>query len=523
MSPASPTIENGRGSENLRGSTASPTAQVTLRFRLVVLWILVSAFNYGYGISELNPLQPILTCQQRDPHAPEKMLTLSPLKTGCIPLTESQFGLATSLFTLGGLVSSFMVSPVSKWLGWGRKRSIFWSAVSGVLGSALLACASDLWSIGLGRFIQGVGSGIGVVMVPIYLNEISPVSIQGSIGVLNQLSIVIGVFVAQALGGSPLGSSGSSWRFIPLASAVLSLTQLAGAFILAVESPGWLEGEGASAAPSANSRQTADEIRALLWSPKALQGHKDSQRRATSSTTGQDEERTGLLADQDGPVEGTSPDAASRISHNRKAGLTDLFTDPEIRPGAILVALTQLGQQLSGINAVLYYSVGIMGSILPSLAGSIGIMITFINILMTFPPIYLIDEHRLGRKKLIISSALVMSFASFLLGVGIIGGYKALSATSMILMTAAFSFGLGPVPFVVLPELVPARAVSTTTSLGLTLNWTANFLVGSAFLPFKNWVSQFDAQHTGGAAFWIFTIFNLLIAVLMGRMYNYSR
>lgn len=106
---------------------------------------------------------------------------------------------------------------------------------------------------------------------------------------------------------------------------------------------------------------------------------------------------------------------------------------------------------------MLYYSVGILGSILPSLAGSIGILITVINILMTFPPIYLIDEHRVGRKKLMIGSALVMSLASALLGTGIVAGYQVLSALAMILMVAGFSFGLGPIPFVILPELVPSR------------------------------------------------------------------
>lgn len=106
---------------------------------------------------------------------------------------------------------------------------------------------------------------------------------------------------------------------------------------------------------------------------------------------------------------------------------------------------------------MLYYSVGILGSTLPALAGSIGILITIINIIMTFPPIYLIDEHRVGRKNLMVGSAIVMTIASALLGAGIIFGYKIISAVCMILMVAGFSFGLGPIPFVILPELVPSR------------------------------------------------------------------
>lgn len=80
---------------------------------------------------------------------------------------------------------------------------------------------------------------------------------------------------------------------------------------------------------------------------------------------------------------------------------------------------------------------------------------------MTFPPIYLIDESRIGRKKLMVGSALVMTISSALLGWGIVGGYKVLSAICMILMVAGFSFGLGPIPFVILPELVPSRVSIT--------------------------------------------------------------
>lgn len=303
-------------------STTEPGKQVTLRFHLLVVWILASAFNYGYGISELNPLQPILTC--------------SDASAGCMGLTESQFGLITALFTLGGLTSSFLISPVSSSLGWGRKQCIMWAAVSGILGSLLLSLAGGLSSMGLGRFIQGIGSGIGVVIVPIYLNEISPVSMQGSVGVLNQLSIVVGVFAAQAMGGSPLGSGASTWRIIPSLAGLVSIVQLVGTFVIALESPVWLEMRS-----SVNA--SADQIRKTLWSPAEVQACKqrtDASRHQSDAAhvdADDDDERRGLLTGAPGDQQ------------SAKVGLTSLFSDSEIRPGVSLVALTQLGQQLSGI------------------------------------------------------------------------------------------------------------------------------------------------------------------------------
>lgn len=297
--------------------------QVTLRFHLLVIWILASAFNYGYGISELNPLQPILTCGSAS--------------KGCMDLTESQFGLITALFTLGGLASSFLISPLSTSLGLGRKQCIVWSAVSGILGSLLLSLAGGLSSLGLGRFLQGIGSGIGVVIVPIYLNEISPLSMQGSVGVLNQLSIVIGVFTAQAMGGSPLGSGASTWRIIPSFSGLISVIQLIGTFVVAFESPVWLEMRSAI-------DTGADQVRKALWTTKEVQACKqrmDANRYQHSEAhleADDDDERRGLLSG-----------GQSQNSQSAGVGLTSLFSDPEIRPGVLLVALTQLGQQFSGI------------------------------------------------------------------------------------------------------------------------------------------------------------------------------
>lgn len=335
-------------------NSSDATRSVTTRFRIVLLWILFSATNYGYGISELNALQPILTCQSRRPSQAALGALLSPIETGCIPLSESQFGLVTSLFTLGGLVSSFLISPVSKSFGWGRKTCITWSAIAGIAGSLVLGLSSGLWGLGAGRFLQGIGSGIGVVMVPIFLNEISPVALKGSIGVLNQFSIVMGIFIAQAIGASRLGSDGSYWRLVPLTSGLVSIMQLVGSFTVGLESPGWLEGEGRTTSAVA-ATDAADEIRTILWSPKELQSWKESRTSPSSRHAARsDEERQGLLASEgDADADTTSAGVAASNERN-KVGLADLFSDPEVRPGATLVILTQLGQQLSGIVSIAF-------------------------------------------------------------------------------------------------------------------------------------------------------------------------
>ena len=434
--------------------TSTSTRKTTPRFTLVLLWILASAFNYGYGISELNPLQPILTCNLPE-HVP------SSGRPPCTALTDHQFGLVTSLFTLGGLVSSFAISPLASALQWGRRPAITLSAVFGILGSAILATSHSLVPLGLGRFVQGLGSGIGVVIVPIFINEISPASLIGSNGVLNQLSIVLGIFTAQSIGASPLVSPPDDWRWVPLVSLLVSATQLVASFLIGIESPGWLEGEGSSS----GSVHRAQQIRALLWSHKEVESHREQQSRASSHShpTRQDDHAENGVVDEQALLLSDSDQA----SQCKQLGLKRVLSDASVRPGLVLVVLTQLAQQLSGVNAVLYYSTAILSTLLPSLAGSIGVLITVINMLMTFPPIFLISEHRLGRKRLMVLSASVMSVSSLLLGAGIIYNLPAVSAVSIVLVIAAFSIGLGPVPFVILPELVPNR-VSQVVSCPVT-------------------------------------------------------
>lgn len=56
----------------------------------------------------------------------------------------------------------------------------------------------------------------------------------------------------------------------------------------------------------------------------------------------------------------------------------------------------------------------------------------------------------------------------------------------------------------------------------MTLNWSANFVVGSAFLPIKNLLAAYDTNHTGGAVFGIFAVTNLLTALVVAKLYRYK-
>ncbi|KAK0566066.1 Bifunctional purine biosynthesis protein PurH [Tilletia horrida] len=503
----------------MAGSTSS-TRPV---FGLLVCWVAISAFNYGFGIR-------VLSCSPVDPDvAAAAGIELPP----CVPMSDAEFGLVTAFFTLGGFLASLFISPLSSRLRWGRKACIMLSALLNAAGGVLLSFSSSQGSMSLARFFQGLGAGIGVVIVPLYLNEISPPALQGSIGVLNQLGIVIGIMIAQALGALPWvtgpKAKPTAWRMVPLVSCASSLIQLVIGGLLPVcgldlvsESPIWLEENLQRSVPAGSTQGETDgvvaahNVRKRLWGQKALLDFDQTRRNRGEADGGEaEQENDSLLQESGGGVRSRSADRLKQLS------FFEIWTDPETRAGLSLVVFTQLAQQLSGINAVLYYSTGILKKVLPASAELVGLGITVINALMTFPPIYLIDESRLGRKRLLLLSASTMSAFAVLLGFSINSGWRTLSAVAIVGFVAAFSVGLGPVPFLILPELVPAKSVSAASSAGLSINWTANFAVGSLFLPIRSALAGLDGGQ-GGSVFWIFAVINATSAVVIGRRYQYQ-
>uniref|UniRef100_A0A0S1MIY9 Major facilitator superfamily (MFS) profile domain-containing protein n=1 Tax=Phakopsora pachyrhizi TaxID=170000 RepID=A0A0S1MIY9_PHAPC len=133
-----------------------------------------------------------------------------------------------------------------------------------------------------------------------------------------------------------------------------------------------------------------------------------------------------------------------------------------------------------------------MKSVLPTQAIYISLFITAINLLMTFPPLFLID--RLGRRPLLLISSTMMALSSFILGHSINLGLAIPSSLAIVIFVAGFSLGLGPVPFVILSEVVPNHAISSVGSLGLAVNWASNFIVGLMFLPLRNWLNNIDGD-----------------------------
>ncbi|WFD20448.1 hypothetical protein MCAP1_002692 [Malassezia caprae] len=424
----------------------------------MILWVAMATFQFGFGISELNALH--------------SRFVGAVATRECLGLTDVQYGYATAIYTCGGGLASMIMIPLPMYVHVGRRTCLNAATTLALLGSLLLACSTRLPLVLCARLLQGLGAGVAVVQVPLYLQELAPPSIAGTIGICNQLATVAGILVAQAVGTwAVLGHH--AWQRVPQVSAVVAALQLAFGLSYAVESPGWLDAH--SAVPGVPAR-AAEAVRARL-----------------------------------GLDYGALPQHTSR--DNQRASSLSL------EQGLRTVALTQAAQQLSGVNAIMYYSTGILSALLPSMAPFVGLVITMINAAMTLPPLWLVDDPRFGRKRLLLLSATGMGVFSLVLAYALAYAHAWLSGIAIVLMIACFSVGLGPVPFVLIPEVMPPAHVTTGSAMGLGLNWVLNLCVALSFQPLRRLLGALDG-HTGGMVFVVLGGLNLGFAVAMHRMYT---
>ncbi|CAL1703957.1 unnamed protein product [Somion occarium] len=311
--------------------------------------------------------------------------------------------------------------------------------------------------------------------------------------VLTQFAIVIGIMTTQAM-GLRLATT-RTWRWVLVASSFLSAVQLILGLWM-VESPTYL-------ARHKMTKQGA-VVAHRLWG-------------ATAPVIARQEDNDESVAD---PL---LEHSASDVEDQKHKGRDDAITVPQLlkasnlRTPLMIACFSMLCQQLSGVNAVLYYSNDILSKALPDFGPYVSLGITIVNVIMTFPPIFLIE--RIGRKKLLSLSAIGALISLWGVGFGLDSGYVTLASLTIITFIASFAIGIGPVPFVMIPEVSPPHAVSALSSVGLSLNWIANFLVGLVFLPLRNLLAHGDASKEG-RVFYVFASMLAFCSLVLLSIYR---
>uniref|UniRef100_A0A7N2LP93 Major facilitator superfamily (MFS) profile domain-containing protein n=1 Tax=Quercus lobata TaxID=97700 RepID=A0A7N2LP93_QUELO len=306
------------------------------------------------------------------------------------------------------------------------------------------ATTNSLWGMLLGRLFVGTGMGLGPPVASLYVAEVSPTFIRGTYGSFTQIATCLGLLGALFI-GLPAKEIVDWWRvcfWVSIVPAVL----LALCMEFCAESPHWLLKRGRGAEAEA-------EFERLLGGL-----HVKSAMAELSRSERGDEVDTVKL---------------SELLYGRYFKVVFI--------GSTLFAL----QQLSGINAIFYFSTTVFKSFgVPSDLANI--CVGFSNLFGSVVATMLMDK--LGRKVLllgsfsgmVVSMALqIMATSSFASG----SGALYLSVGGMLLFVFTFSLGAGPVPGLLLSEILPGRIRAKAMAVCMAVHWVINFFVGLLFLP----------------------------------------
>ncbi|GLA14063.1 hypothetical protein AnigIFM62618_011483 [Aspergillus niger] len=446
-------------------------SRVTPYLVYLVFITTLGPLQFGYHLAELNAPQAVITCERKRIHISTNAVSLPQ----CIPMNASQFGLVSSIYTLGGLLGALLAGPVAT--KHGRLFALRATTLFFILGPVAETCASNIPLLSLGRLLSGIGAGAAIVVGPIYISEIAPPSARGFFGAFTQVMTNVGILLTQSLGY--FLSEGSKWRVILAIAGFIGALQLLG-LTLVPESPTWL----AEHQKSSLARQVLQRLRGKDADiEEEIEGWPSSTGRPTD---GSGEEQSLLT-----PPSGNMPPKQPPVT------IFHAITNPSYRPAIIAVVGVMVAQQFTGINSIIMYSVSLLQTILPTTAALLTVIISAINLIITLACSPLPDK--IGRRSCLLLSISGMGFNSILLALGIYFNQKVLSAIAVLLFVSCFAVGLGPVPFILGSELVGPEAVGATQSCALAANWIATFVVAQ-FFPMLN-----DTLGGRGKIYWVFT------------------
>lgn len=370
---------------------------------------------------------------------------------GALEYLAKDLGIAENTVIQGWIVSTVLAGAfVGSFTGgaladkFGRTKTFILDAIPLTVGAFLCTTAQGVQAMIIGRVLTGIGIGISSAIVPLYISEISPTEIRGTLGTVNQLFICIGILVA-LVAGLPLSGNPSWWRTM-FGIALIPSVLLALGMTFSPESPRWLYQQG--------------RISEAETSIKRLYG----------------KER---VAEVMGDLV-----AASQGSSEPDAGWLDLFSSRYRKVVSIGAAMFLL-QQLAGINAVVYYSTAVFRSAGISSDVAASALVGAANVFGTTVASSLMDKQ--GRKSLLLISFTGMAASMMLLSLSftwkVLTPYSGtLAVLGTVLYVLSFSLGAGPVPALLLPEIFASRIRAKAVALSLGMHWITNFFIGLYFL-----------------------------------------
>ncbi|TSA32564.1 MAG: MFS transporter [Verrucomicrobiaceae bacterium] len=385
--------------------------------------------------------------------------------------SEAQIGWANSCALIGCLFGALAAGVLSD--KFGRKRLLMLAALLFAVTSIGNALAGDFTLFIAWRMLGGVAIGLASSLSPMYIAEVAPAQIRGRLVSLNQLTIVVGVLLAQFINwylvrNLPTGATDEfirnswfgqqGWRWMFGLTAAPAVVFFLGMFLVP-ESPRWLAKNG-----------------------------KASRARDVLVRIGGERYAGDAMAD----IQSTL--ASEEIQHVRFADLLE----PKMRRVLVLGVTLAVIQQWCGINVIFNYAEEIfraagydISSVLKNIAwtGSV-------NLAFTFVALGIVDKA--GRRPLMLFGFAGLAAIYFLIGLCYHGGVQGWPMLALVLAAiACYAMSLAPVTWVVISEIFPNRIRGAAMSVAVMALWLACFLLTYTF-PMLN------AKLGSAGTFWLY-------------------
>jgi MFS transporter, SP family, arabinose:H+ symporter len=354
-------------------------------------------------------------------------------------LSPGVHGIAMASALYGTVVGSLLGGwPADRF---GRKATLLWIGVLYFVGAVGSGLAPNVTVFIIARVIGGLGIGISTVVAPMYISEIAPAKHRGRLAGMFQFNIVFGILIAYVSNALLAGIGANAWRWMLGVAAFPSFLYAVFCFSLP-ESPRWLLSRK-------GDREAGMEVLQRI-EPDASKAE--------------------IATEADAIIAASSEKASS--GH---------FWTMRLRKPIMLAILIAFFNQLSGINAILYFAPRIfeltgLGA-KAALLQSIGIGVT--NLVFTFVGLWLID--RLGRRTLLYIGSFGYIGSLGLVAWAFFSGHLTLVPICIFAFIAAHSVGQGTVIWVFISEIFPNRHRAEGQTLGSFTHWIFAALLTTFF------------------------------------------
>lgn len=362
-------------------------------------------------------------------------------------MTSYDVSLIVGVFAIGNFIAPFFTGKLMDLMG--RKLALILLGILKVSFLIVLAYSTNLLWMLIARTITGIAFGGILVVLPVYISEVSDDHNRGKLGCLSNVFLPLGQLYGYSMG------SFLSVKYFTLSCAVPLLVQTVLFLIFVPETPIYLLHKG--------RREAA---------VKSLEKYK-------ASKSPQVIEKYVLMIE-------CSP---GKTSNEKKVGILSIFSNQATRRGFLIGAGICIIQMCTGIPVLLSYMGPIFEQAQSGISGNVtSILVGSLKVLVFFSVSNVVEK--LGRKPLILFSSIFCCIPLFLLGLYFflkehnLASYQNFSwlpVASILFFIFSYSMGLGPIPFSTVSELFPTHIRSTAVSFLMLLLSIFNIIITTSF------------------------------------------